>query len=200
MILAVQRRITTGDPFDDILASTAFNFASIITTTGFASEDYTLWGPFAVTLAFFATFLGGCSGSTSGGIKAYRFLILGAMLRNGLRLLIHPHSVQALRYGKRIVDEEMQRSVVLFIVGFLASWVVATLLLSATGLDFLTSITGSLTALTNVGPGLGTTIGPAGNFVPLSDFAKWVLSATMLLGRLEILAVVVLLVPTFWRD
>lgn len=77
---------------------------------------------------------------------------------------------------------------------------VATLLLSATGLDFLTSITGSLTALTNVGPGLGTTIGPAGNFVPLSNFAKWVLSATMLLGRLEILAVVVLLVPTFWRD
>ncbi len=200
IVLAVQRRITTGQPFDDILASTAFNFASIITTTGFASEDYTLWGPFAVTLAFFATFLGGCSGSTSGGVKAYRFLILGAMLRNGLRLLIHPHSVRALRYGKRIVDVEMQRSVVLFVVGFLASWVLATLLLAATGLDFLTSLTGSLTALTNVGPGLGTTIGPSGNFSPLSDFAKWVLSATMLLGRLEILAVVVLLLPTFWRD
>ncbi|EKF17925.1 TrkH family potassium uptake protein [Nitratireductor pacificus] len=200
LALAIERRITTGLPFDEALATTAFNFTSIITTTGFASEDYTLWGPFAVTLAFFATFLGGCSGSTSGGIKSYRFLILGSMLLNGLKLLIHPHSVQSLRYGKRIVDEEMQRSVVLFLTAFLASWVVSTLLLSLTGLDLVTSVTAALTALTNVGPGLGTIVGPAGNFVPLSDFAKWVLSATMLLGRLEILAVLVLFVPTFWRS
>ncbi|WP_367714565.1 TrkH family potassium uptake protein [Nitratireductor sp. GISD-1A_MAKvit] len=200
VVLAVQRRIVTGEPFDDIIASTAFNFTSIITTTGFASEDYTSWGPFAVTLAFFATFLGGCSGSTSGGVKAYRFLILGAMLRNGLRLLIHPHSIRALHYGNRVVDDQMQRSVVLFVVAFLGSWVFSTVLLSASGLDFLTSMTGALTALTNVGPGLGTTIGPAGNFQPLSDFAKWVLSGTMLLGRLEILAVIVLFLPTFWRN
>ncbi|EKF43821.1 TrkH family potassium uptake protein [Nitratireductor indicus] len=198
--LAVQRRITTGMPFDEALATTAFNFTSIITTTGFASEDYTLWGPFAVTLAFFATFLGGCSGSTAGGIKSYRFLILGRMLLNGLKLLIHPHSVQALRYGKRQVEDEMQRSVVLFLTAFLASWVVSTLLLAVTGIDFLTSVTASLTALTNVGPGLGDIVGPAGNFTTMSDFAKWVLSATMLLGRLEILAVIVLFVPTFWRS
>lgn len=200
LALAIERRITTGLPFDEALATTAFNFTSIITTTGYASEDYTLWGPFAVTLAFFATFLGGCSGSTSGGIKSYRFLILGSMLFNGLKLLIHPHSVQSLRYGKRVVDEEMQRSVVLFLTAFLASWVVSTLLLSLTGLDLLTSVTASLTALTNVGPGLGPVVGPAGNFTSLGDFAKWVLAATMLLGRLEILAVLVLFVPTFWRS
>ncbi|WP_048648737.1 TrkH family potassium uptake protein [Nitratireductor soli] len=200
LALAVERRITTGLPFDEALATTAFNFTSIITTTGYASEDYTLWGPFAVALAFFATFLGGCSGSTSGGIKSYRFLILGSMLLNGLKLLIHPHSVQSLRYGNRVVDEEMQRSVVLFLTAFLASWVVSTLLLSLTGLDLLTSVTASLTALTNVGPGLGSVVGPAGNFTSLGDFAKWVLAATMLLGRLEILAVLVLFVPTFWRS
>lgn len=200
VVLAVQRRITTGMPFDVALTTSAFNLASIITTTGYASEDYTLWGPFAVAMVFFATFLGGCSGSTSGGIKAYRFLILGRMLLNGLKLLIHPHSVQSLRYGKRVVDEEMQRSVGLFLSAFLASWVLSTLLLALTGLDLITATTASLTALTNVGPGLGDVVGPAGNFASLSDFAKWVLSASMLLGRLEILAVIVLFVPAFWRS
>ncbi|WP_338528088.1 TrkH family potassium uptake protein [Nitratireductor thuwali] len=200
LVMAIYRRLATGMDFGDALTSSAFNLVSIITTAGFASEDYTLWGPFAITLFFFATFLGGCSGSTAGGVKAYRFLILGLMLRNGLRSLIHPSSIQPLRYGNRVVDPQMQRSVTLFAIAFIGIWAAASLALSAGGLDLVTSTTATLTAITNVGPGLGPVIGPAGNFSALNDYAKWILTVTMLLGRLEILAVLVLLSPAFWRD
>lgn len=200
LMVALYRTITAGVPLDESITHAAFNFTSIITTTGFASEDYTLWGPFAVAAIFFATFLGGCSGSTAGGIKSYRLYILGRMLANGFRQLVHPHSIQSLRYGSRIVDADMQRSVVLFLVAFLLVWVGATMALAACDLDLLTATTGSLTALTNVGPGLGEIVGPAGNFSSLNDFAKWTLAVTMLLGRLEILAVLVLLTPDFWRS
>lgn len=197
--VAVQRRVVDGVPFTEALTTSAFNLVSIITTTGFASENYLLWGPFAVMMAFFATFLGGCSGSTTGGIKAYRLYILGRMLQNELRILIYGRSVQPLRYGTRTVDEEMQRSVSLFFVAYIAVWVAATLALAADNLDFITAVSASLAALSNVGPGLGPIIGPAGNFSTLSDYAKWVLSTVMLLGRLEIFAVLVLITPTYWR-
>ncbi|MDN2567682.1 TrkH family potassium uptake protein [Aquibium sp. A9E412] len=199
LAVAVYRSATTGIGFEAALAGSVFNFVSIITTTGYASEDYTAWGPFAVVAAFLATFLGGCSGSTAGGVKAYRFLILGRLLGNGLAQLVHPHAVHSVRYGDRVVDAEMQRAVVLFVAAFLLVWAAATAALAAFGADLVTALTGALTALTNVGPGLGPTIGPAGNFAPLDDASKWVLSATMLFGRLELLAVLVLLVPAFWR-
>ncbi|WP_309084352.1 TrkH family potassium uptake protein [Chelativorans sp.] len=200
LAVAIHRRVTADIPFGEALTSSAFNLVSIITTTGFASEDYTLWGPFAVTVVFFATFLGGCSGSTSGAIKAYRFFVLGRMLQNGLRTLIYGRSVQPLRYGNRVIDEEMQRSVVLFLAAFFLVWVAGSIALAAGGMDLVTALTASLTALTNVGPGLGPIIGPAGNFSTVGDYALWILSASMLLGRLEILAVLVLLTPTFWRN
>lgn len=200
LLLAVHRRAVEDVSFAEALTTTAFNIVSVITTTGYAGEDYTLWGPFAIMVMFFATFLGGCSGSTSGGVKAYRFLILARILRNGLRLLVYARSVQPLRYGSRTVDEEMQRSVVLFVIAFLTVWTLGALALAAGNVDMLTALTATLTALTNVGPGLGPTIGPAGNFIPLSDYAKWILAVTMLLGRLEILAVLILFTPTFWRS
>ncbi|RUM98774.1 TrkH family potassium uptake protein [Pseudaminobacter arsenicus] len=196
--VAIYLRIEQGVPFFEALTHSAFNFMSIITTTGFSSDDYTQWGPFAVACIFVATFLGGCSGSTTGGIKAYRFLILFELLANGLRRLIYPSTVQPVRYGERTVDADMQRAVVLFISSFIVLWAIATILLGATGLDLVTAMTGALTALTNVGPGLGPIIGPAGNFSSLPDTAKWILSAAMLLGRLEILSVLVLFTPTFW--
>jgi trk system potassium uptake protein TrkH len=196
--VAVYLRVTTGESFFQALTQSAFNFISLITTAGFASQDYTLWGPFAVTCVFVATFLGGCSGSTTGGIKAYRFLILFELMANGLRRLIYPNTVIPVRYGDRSVPDDMQRAVVLFISSFFVLWAITTVLLGATGLDFVTAITGSLTSLTNVGPGLGSTIGPVGNFSSLPDAAKWICSAAMLLGRLEILAVFVIFTPTFW--
>ena len=127
-----------------------------------------------------------------------RLLILFELLANGLRRLIYPHTVLPVRYGDRSVDPDMQRNVVLFIASFFVIWAIGTILLGGTGLDFVTATTGSLTALTNVGPGLGPIIGPVGNFSSLPDSAKWVLSFLMLLGRLEILAVLVLFTPTFW--
>lgn len=197
--VAVYLRLRDGVPFFDALTHSVFNFVSVITTTGFASDDYTMWGPFAVACFFVATFLGGCSGSTSGGVKAYRFLILFELLVNGLRRLVYPNSVQSVRYGDRVVDSATQRAVVLFISSFFVIWLIASILLAATGLDLVTATTGALTALTNVGPGLGPIIGPVGNFSTLSDTAKWILSLLMLMGRLEILAVLVIFTPVFWR-
>jgi trk system potassium uptake protein TrkH len=196
--VAIYLRIKLDMPFFDALTHSTFNFMSIITTTGFASDDYGLWGPFAVACVFVAMFLGGCSGSTSGGIKAYRFLILFELVYNGLRRLIYPSTVLPVRYGDRTVDDDMQRAVVLFVASFFVIWGIGTILLGATGLDLVTATTGALTAITNVGPGLGPIIGPVGNFSSLPDAAKWICAVLMLLGRLEILAVLVIFTPTFW--
>ncbi len=199
VIAAIYLRVTTGIPFPEALTQAAFNFVSIITTTGYASSDYSNWGPFIVACAFVATFLGGCSGSTSGAVKAYRFLILFKLVTNGLRRLVYPNTVQPVHYGDRPVDDDMQRAVVLFIASFFVIWAILILLLAATGLDFTTATTGALANLTNVGPALGDVIGPAGNYSTVNDPAKWILSLAMLLGRLEILTVLVVLTPVFWR-
>jgi len=196
--VAIYLTVRSDMPFWLALTHSTFNFLSIITTAGFASDDYTLWGPFAVACIFVATFLGGCSGSTTGGIKAYRFLILFELLVNGLRRLIYPHTVVPVRYGDRTIGDDMQRAVVLFVASFFILWAIITVLLSATGLDFVTAVTGALTSLTNVGPGLGPVIGPVGNFSSLPDAAKWISALAMLLGRLEILAVLVIFTPAFW--
>ncbi|WP_274424170.1 TrkH family potassium uptake protein [Chelativorans sp. YIM 93263] len=199
LAVAIYLRVVTDRPFFDALTHAAFNFVSIITTTGYATEDYGQWGGFAISAAFVAMFLGGCSGSTTGGIKAYRFLILFELVANGLRRLVYPNMVIAVRYGDRPVQDELQRAVVLYISAFLVIWAVIILLLAATGLDLVSAVSAALTALTNVGPGLGPVVGPAGNFSPLADFAKWVMAFAMLLGRLEILTVLVIFSPVFWR-
>lgn len=196
--VAIDLRLSSNLPFFDALTYSAFNFVSIITTTGFATEDYTLWGPFMVACVLVATFLGGCSGSTSGGVKAYRFVILAKLLANGVKRLIYPNAVVSVRYGDRLVDDKVQYAVVLFISAFVCIWLILTILLAATGLDILTALSGALTCLANVGPGIGQLIGPAGNFSIVPDMAKWVLALAMLLGRLEILAVLVVLSPAFW--
>lgn len=198
LAVTIYRRVTTEVDFFDALTHAAFNIVSIITTTGYASDDYTAWGPFSAIVFFVATFLGGCSGSTTGGIKAYRFLILFRMMANGLHKLVYPSGVVVVRYGDRVVPDEMQRAVVLFIASFFVIWAVAAILLGAVGLDFDSAVTGSLASLTNVGPGFGATIGPVGNYSSLPDAAKWICAFCMLLGRLEILAVLVIFSPAFW--
>ncbi len=199
LAVTIYVRLSSDIGFVDALTHSAFNFMSIITTTGYASSDYTAWGPFAFACAFVAMFLGGCSGSTTGGIKAYRFLILFELVLNGLRRLVYPNTVQSVRYGDRPVDDAMQRAVVLFIASFFILWLITTILLSATGLDFISAMSGALTALTNVGPGLGDIIGPVGNFSTVPETAKWILALAMLMGRLEILAVLVVFTPIFWN-
>jgi trk system potassium uptake protein TrkH len=177
----------------------ALNITSVVTTTGYASADYTTWGHFAVVSFFFLTFVGACSGSTSGGIKIFRFQVAYLLLRNQLYKLIHPYVVMPLRYNDRAVTNEIVYSLVGFSFFFAVSVALLTLALALVGLDLVTSLSGAATALANVGPGLGDIIGPAGNFATLPDSAKWLLCFGMLLGRLEIMTVLVLFVPAFWR-
>ncbi|GGO83647.1 hypothetical protein GCM10011348_27930 [Marinobacterium nitratireducens] len=185
-------------PFD-ALTHAAFNVTSVITTTGFASTDYTLWSGFSVALFFFITFIGGCSGSTSGGMKIFRFQLSYLFLTKQIRQLVHPRGLFSIRYNGTEVSDDIISSAVAFSFLFFVCLVVTTLLLSLTGLDLITSLTGAATALTNVGPGLGEIIGPAGNFATLTDSAKWILCFAMLLGRLELLSLIVIFTPVFWR-
>ena len=198
LAVAIYLRVTAEMGMFDALTIAAFNFMSVVTTTGYSTEDYTAWGPFAFALAFVTMLLGGCSGSTTGGVKTYRFIILYGLIQGGIRQLIYPSTVQTVRYGDRPVDAEIQRAVVLFIGAFLFLWAIITVALAATGVDFASSLSGALSALMNVGPGLGDTIGPRGDYSSLPDLAKWILTFGMLLGRLEILAVLVILTPLYW--
>jgi trk system potassium uptake protein TrkH len=177
----------------------AFNIVSVVTTTGFASTDYTLWGPGAVALFFVLMFLGSCAGSTSGGIKVYRHLIIWQLIRAKLQRLISQHQVIPLRYGGRKIPDDVPSAVLAFVATILGMTALFTIALGFLGLDFVTALSASATAITNVGPGLGPIIGPVGNFAPLPDAAKWLLCLAMLLGRLEIFTVMLLLTPSFWR-
>lgn len=198
--LGIYHHLRNNVPIGDALTLSFFNVTSILSTGGFSTEDYTLWGPFALLLAFFATFMGGCSGSTSGGIKAYRFVIIGKVVSNGLKKLLYPNAVVSIRYGDRLVDAETIRIIFLFLSCFFALWVFGSLTLASMGYDIVTSMSGVATSLANVGPGVGPLIGPAGNFSTLTDAALYLLSAMMLMGRLEILTVLVLFLPMFWKN
>ncbi|WP_340115209.1 TrkH family potassium uptake protein [Pelagibius sp. 7325] len=186
--------------FVDALRLTAFNITSVVTTTGFASDDYGAWGSLAVGAFLIFTFVGGCTGSTSGAIKIYRHQIIWLVLRAQLMRLVTPRRVVILRYGSRSVPPDVPISVLGFVAVFLATVGLFTIALAGMGLDLQTALSASATALTNVGPGLGPVVGPATNFATLPDAAKWLLSVAMLLGRLEIFSVLVLFDPEFWRS
>lgn len=178
----------------------AFNIISVVTTTGYATTDYSLWGNAAVALFFGLTFIGGCTGSTAGGIKIFRFEVMYVMLKSHFRQLLYPSGVVAKTYNGRPLGDDVVSSVVVFFSVFFAAYSALTIAFMALGLDFLTSASGAVTALANVGPGLGDTIGPAGNFSTLPDVAKWLMSFGMLLGRLELFTVLILFYPRFWRS
>ena len=198
-ILAIWLYATRDVDFLVALRMSAFNVTSVVTTTGYASTDYSLWGPLAVGIFFLLTFVGGCTGSTAGGIKIYRLQLSGMLTRRYLLSLITPHRVQSLVYNGRRVPEDVPFAVIAFLAAYLASVGIVTVILTAFDLDLLTSLSSAATALGNVGPGLGDIVGPAGNFSTLPAAAKWVLSFTMLLGRLELFTILVLLRPAFWH-
>jgi trk system potassium uptake protein TrkH len=183
----------------DAFRYASFNVVSLITTTGFASTDYGLWGPFPVAALFFLMAVGGCTGSTSGGIKIFRFAVLHAIASNQFARLIRPHGVVVPTFNRRPLPEAAAISVMAFIFMFGLSFSIVALALSALGLDYLTAMSAAITAVANVGPGLGPVVGPAGSFASLPESAKWLLSAAMLIGRLELFTVLVLFVPSFWR-
>lgn len=191
---------TTDLPWYDALRHVALNVTSVVTTTGFALGDYSLWGNFALMFFFYLGFIGGCSGSTAGGVKIFRFQVAYILLKANLNQLIHPRAVLKQTYNGHRLDDEIVRSILTFSFFFTITICGIALLLSLLGLDWMTALTGAASTVSGVGPGLGETIGPAGNFATLPDAAKWILSLGMLLGRLEIITVLVLCIPAFWRQ
>lgn len=178
----------------------AFNISSIATTTGFASADYTLWGSFAVVFLFLLGVMGGCSGSSTGGIKVFRYQVLFETAKVQMHQLLHPHGVFLPKYNQNPIPESVSASVMTFFILFAFMFTVTAAFLALMGLDYITSLSAAATTLANVGPGLGPIIGPSGNFAPLPDAAKALLCFNMIAGRLELFTVLVLFSPGFWRD
>ncbi len=188
-----------GLPPGEALRAAAFNVVSVVTTTGYASADYNGWGAFAAVAFFFLTFAGGCTGSTAGGVKTFRYVVLYEEAVVQLRRLLLPSGAFLPRFNGRPIPDGVAVAVLAFFFLFAFSTAALTAALALCGLDFVTSLSGAAAALNNVGPGLGTVIGPVGSFAPLPDAAKWLLALGMLLGRLELFTVLVLLLPSFWR-
>lgn len=186
-------------PFEAALRHAFFNVVSIVTTTGFVSNDYSQWGGFCVAGFFLLTFVGACTGSTGGAIKILRFEIAWKMAVQHMRTLVYPHAVIPTLYNGKTVSQDVTSSVTIFVFTYLLTVAAIGVILMATGLDLVSALSGAATAVGNVGPGLGPIIGPVGNFATVSDTAKWALSAGMLLGRLEFFTMLVVLMPSFWR-
>ncbi|WP_404406434.1 TrkH family potassium uptake protein [Pelagibacterium halotolerans] len=176
----------------------AFSAVSIMTGTGFGIVDYGAWGPLSMALFFVVMFIGGCTGSTSCGIKVFRFQVLARDLYQHVRQIVFPSIIYVKRYNNRPLPDDVSTSVQSFVFIYFASFLILAVLLSLSGMAPLEALSGSATAMANVGPGLGE-IGPAGNFASLSDTSKWLLTIGMLVGRLEVLVVLVLFTPRFWR-
>ena len=183
----------------DALRLASFNVVSVVTTTGYGLTDYGQWGGVAYIAFLFLMFAGSCSGSTSGGIKIFRFQIAFSIMREQLKLQIHPNGMFAERYNGRTIRPDIVRSLVTFFFLYIGVVILLTIIVVLTGLDPASSFSAAITAVSNVGPGLGPVVGPSSNFASLTDTAKWALSIGMLLGRLEILTVAVLLHPKFWK-
>lgn len=177
----------------------SFNMISIMTGTGFASMDYGTWGTFSVTLFFCVMFIGGCAGSTSCGIKIFRFQVLFKNMKNWIGKSMYPNGIFIPRYNGARISRDVTSSVMSFLGFFLICYMGLAVLVAMTGTDWITAFSGAGTAIANVGPGLGDIIGPSGTFAPLPDSAKWILCLGMLLGRLELFTVLVLFSRTFWR-
>lgn len=197
--LTLWQMVVSNRDAAEALRVSVFSVITVATTTGFAVEDYTKWGSFPIMMFFFLLFVGGCTGSTAGGIKIFRLNILGNVIRWQIRQLVHPHRVTSPVYNGQAIGDDVIRSVMGFLIFYASGVVILSLGLALCGLDFETSLSGVAQAIGNVGPGLGSIIGPAGNFASLPDPAKWILSLAMLLGRLELLTVLVLLSPVYWR-
>lgn len=185
--------------YAEALRQTIFSIVSVITGTGFANSDYNSWGAFPVAIFFFIMLVGGCAGSTSCGIKVFRFQVLFAVMAAQIKRLMYPHGVFIPHYNGRTIPPDVPLSVMAFFFMYMLFCAIIAVALSIAGLDFVEAMSGAISAVSNVGPALGA-LGPVENFKELSDPAKWILSIGMLLGRLEIFTLLVILSPRFWKE
>ena len=199
LIYYFARPYVSGNAFHQI-STISFNTISIISGTGYVSSNFEQWGNYASVLFLLLMFIGGCAGSTTGGLKIFRFQILFKFIHLHLKKMLQPHIVMTARFNGKKVTESTYESVVIFFFVYIITFAASALLLSFSGLDFLTCISASASAISNVGPGLGDIIGPEGNYSSLSNYSKLVLIITMFLGRLEMLTIFVLILPSFWKS
>ena len=186
--------------FLENLRISTFNVVSILSGTGYVTSDFSSWGKFPLIFFLFLMFIGGCAGSTTCGIKIFRFQILGHFILNQIKKLVYPHGVFTIKYNNEKISNTFIYSIITFIFLYFFIFFILATILSLDGLDFITAISGAASAISNVGPGLGDIIGPNGNFGDLPNFSKLSLSLGMLLGRLELFAVLVLFFPSFWKS
>ena len=198
VVLALYLSINNSTEFE--LRSIFFNVISILTGTGYVNAQFDNWGGFPLILFLGLMFIGGCAGSTTCGVKIFRIQILYSFVSIQIKKIIYPKGIFVLKYDQNPVDNKFIASIISFIYMYLLIFFVISALLSLSGLDFITSISGAATSISNVGPGLGSIIGPNGNFSTLPDVSKWILSLGMILGRLELFAILVLFLPSFWRN
>ena len=198
IILSVYLLINNNSDFS--LMSVSFNTISILTGTGYVSAEFDGWGSFPLTLFLALMFVGGCAGSTTCGIKIFRIQILYLFISNQIKKIIYPKGVFPIKYDQNSVDDKFIASIISFIYLYFVIFFALTALLSLTGLDFITAISGAATSISNVGPGLGPIIGPNGDFSSLPNISKWILTIGMILGRLELFAILVLFLPSFWKN
>ncbi len=182
-----------------LLRQVIFNVVSILTGTGYVTTNYSDWGGFPLLFFLVLMFIGGCAGSTTCGLKIFRIHILYKFFVMQLKKYIYPRGVFVLKYGENVLNEKFISSIISFVFLYIIIFFIITTLLSISGLDFITAVSGAATSISNVGPGLGGMIGPNGNFSLLPDFSKWILTIGMILGRLELFAIIVLFIPSFWR-
>ena len=202
-ILAVSVWLTWSGVYGSFWQSlrfASFNIISIVTTTGFVSTDYMQWGPLAGTIFIIFALTGGCTGSTSGSVKIFRWQVVWAYLKQSMIVATEPNRVVPIKIGNLTTNGSIVSSVFVFMSAFMGTMVILTVLTALTGLDFSTAFSAVVACITNSGPGIGPVVGPAGTFAPLSDFAKYMLSLAMLLGRLEVLTVIVIFTKSFWRN
>ncbi|MBL61217.1 MAG: potassium transporter TrkH [Candidatus Pelagibacter sp.] len=200
IIIFFHSLINTEEDLANAIRNSAFNVTSIITGTGYTTQDYSAWGNFAVFFFLVLMFIGGCSASTTCGIKVFRFQIILSFIDRQIKQIFYPNGIFPIKYNNQNINDRFLTSVLAFVCLYIFIFFTLTLCLSLTGLDLITSVSAAATSISNVGPGLGPMIGPDGNFFTLSDNAKWLLSLGMLLGRLELLTVLVLFLPSFWRN
>jgi trk system potassium uptake protein len=186
-------------PFEQAFRDSLFQVVSLLTTTGFVTADYALWGPGIIMIMFLMLFLGGCAGSTSGGIKIIRHLVFVKNSYLEFKRILHPRAIVPLKISGEVVAPRIMTHIIIFLLLYLILTLLGSLGLSMMGIDFATAVGATATSIGNVGPAIGQ-VGPTDNFAWLPAEAKWLLSFLMIMGRLELFTIVVLFTPFFWKS